>query len=231
MQHPKRPEHQMILVATHATSGHMPEETLTCLGRLSGVSCRSFEECLDGSGAIDLLVAWVPDVAWNGLAWVLATSRSLKASPEMVFITGSVDGVVRSALRAIGLRYVLPIVQSARWLASAVEPLARLARARRALRAAKTAVPPLPAPPPLGVDGGLFRAEQKFREVYLQALLGSSRTRAEAARRAKLPYRTLCNMISKLQVDVLTASSARKKRPRDAGLEKNMPVAIVKNHS
>jgi molybdenum-dependent DNA-binding transcriptional regulator ModE len=40
----------------------------------------------------------------------------------------------------------------------------------------------------------------QFRESYIRFLLGESGSRQEAARRAGVPYRTMCEMIRKLGI-------------------------------
>jgi citrate lyase beta subunit len=47
----------------------------------------------------------------------------------------------------------------------------------------------------------LPRAERDFRVSYLRALLADAPNRREAARRAGVPYRTLCDMVRKLRID------------------------------
>jgi hypothetical protein len=112
---------------------------------------------------------------------------------------------------------VIGVAGAEAWLPAAVAPLARLARARRAASEAAQAIPPLPAQPPPPLDHGLFQAEQAFRELYLQALLEATPSRAEAARRAKVPYRTLCNMIAKLQLASPTHHLDRREGWKDVG--------------
>jgi hypothetical protein len=43
-------------------------------------------------------------------------------------------------------------------------------------------------------------AEMQFRESYIRFLLGESGSRQEAAKRAGVPYRTMCEMIRKLGI-------------------------------
>jgi molybdenum-dependent DNA-binding transcriptional regulator ModE len=43
-------------------------------------------------------------------------------------------------------------------------------------------------------------AEMQFRESYIRCLLTQSGSRQEAARRAGVPYRTMCEMIRKLGI-------------------------------
>jgi len=43
-------------------------------------------------------------------------------------------------------------------------------------------------------------AEMQFRESYIRYLLTESGSRQEAARRAGVPYRTMCEMIRKLDI-------------------------------
>jgi len=45
-------------------------------------------------------------------------------------------------------------------------------------------------------------AEMQFRESYIRFLLAQSGSRQEAAKRAGVPYRTMCEMIRKLGIGV-----------------------------
>ncbi len=62
------------------------------------------------------------------------------------------------------------------------------------------------APPLLAADDPaaarlpLPTAEMRFRESYIRCLLTQSGSRQEAARRAGVPYRTMCEMIRKLGI-------------------------------
>jgi molybdenum-dependent DNA-binding transcriptional regulator ModE len=47
----------------------------------------------------------------------------------------------------------------------------------------------------------LPRAEREFRVAYLRTLLAEVPNRREAARRAGVPYRTLCDMVRKLRIE------------------------------
>ena len=47
----------------------------------------------------------------------------------------------------------------------------------------------------------LPRAERDFRVSYLRALLAQAPNRREAAKRAGVPYRTLCDMVRKLRIE------------------------------
>ena len=63
-----------------------------------------------------------------------------------------------------------------------------------------------PCPPMLETIGDapvrmpLPTAEMQFRESYIRFLLTESGSRQEAARRAGVPYRTMCEMIRKLGI-------------------------------
>ena len=73
--------------------------------------------------------------------------------------------------------------------------ISTMARSRVANRSARApnALAPRPMIP-------LPRAERDFRVSYLRALLAEVPNRREAARRAGVPYRTLCDMVRKLRI-------------------------------
>jgi hypothetical protein len=62
-------------------------------------------------------------------------------------------------------------------------------------------------------------AEQRFREAYLRTLLAPGRDRETVARLAGVPYRTLCQMIRKLDIDVPAQRPGRRpsRRPDAEG--------------
>jgi DNA-binding NtrC family response regulator len=73
-------------------------------------------------------------------------------------------------------------------------------------RIAAAAIDAVPRPPTLARVGErparlpLPTAEMQFRESYIRYLLAQSGGRQEAARRAGVPYRTMCEMIRKLGI-------------------------------
>jgi len=122
---------------------------------------------------------------------------------EVVFYCDNPDAPEVSAASVLGITRIVPAQQVAAWLARGGALLARGACLRRAAAACAAAVP---RPPTLAaVTEGPARlplptAEMQFRESYIRFLLGESGSRQEAAKRAGVPYRTMCEMIRKLGI-------------------------------
>jgi DNA-binding NarL/FixJ family response regulator len=122
---------------------------------------------------------------------------------EVVFYCDNPDAPEVSAASVLGITRIVPAQHMATWLARGGALLARGACLRRAAAACAAAVP---RPPTLAaVTEGPSRlplptAEMQFRESYIRFLLGESGSRQEAARRAGVPYRTMCEMIRKLGI-------------------------------
>jgi len=122
---------------------------------------------------------------------------------EVVFYCDNPDAPEVSAASVLGITRIVPAQQVAAWLARGGALLARGAYLRRAAAACAAAVP---RPPTLAaVTEGPARlplptAEMQFRESYIRFLLGESGSRQEAAKRAGVPYRTMCEMIRKLGI-------------------------------
>jgi hypothetical protein len=122
---------------------------------------------------------------------------------EVVFYCDNPDAPEVSAASVLGITRIVPAQHMATWLARGGNLLARGAYLRRAAAACAAAVP---RPPTLAAvtDGParlpLPTAEMRFRESYIRFLLGESGSRQEAAKRAGVPYRTMCEMIRKLGI-------------------------------
>jgi DNA-binding NarL/FixJ family response regulator len=122
---------------------------------------------------------------------------------EVVFYCDDPDAPEVSAASVLGITRIVPAQLVAAWLARGGALLARGACLRRAAAACASAVP---RPPTLAAvtDGPsrlpLPTAEMQFRESYIRFLLGESGSRQEAAKRAGVPYRTMCEMIRKLGI-------------------------------
>jgi DNA-binding NarL/FixJ family response regulator len=125
------------------------------------------------------------------------------AFTEVVFYCDDPDAPEVSAAAVLGITRIVPAQHMAAWLSRGGNLLARGACLRRAAAACAAAVP---RPPTLtAVSEGPSRlplptAEMQFRESYIRFLLGESGSRQEAARRAGVPYRTMCEMIRKLGI-------------------------------
>ena len=122
---------------------------------------------------------------------------------EVVFYCDDPDAPEVAAAAVLGITRIVPAQHMPAWLARGGNLLARGACLRRAAAACAAAVP---RPPTLAaVTEGPSRlplptAEMQFRESYIRFLLGESGSRQEAARRAGVPYRTMCEMIRKLGI-------------------------------
>jgi len=122
---------------------------------------------------------------------------------EVVFYCDNPDAPEVSAASVLGITRIVPAQHMNAWLSRGGNLLARGAYLRRAAAACAAAVP---RPPTLTtVSEGPARlplptAEMRFRESYIRFLLGESGSRQEAAKRAGVPYRTMCEMIRKLGI-------------------------------
>jgi hypothetical protein len=122
---------------------------------------------------------------------------------EVVFYCDDPDAPEVAAAAVLGITRIVPAREIAGWLSRAGDLLARGALLRRVAAAAIEAVPPPPVLGPVGqrpVQQPLPTAEMQFRETYIRCLLSQSGSRQEAARRAGVPYRTMCEMIRKLGI-------------------------------
>lgn len=122
---------------------------------------------------------------------------------EVIFYSDDPDAPEVAAAAVLGITRIVPAPQMAGWLPRAGGLLARAACLRRAAAALIAAAPPAPG---LEIDAAstsrlpLPTAEMRFRESYIRCLLTQSGSRQEAARRAGVPYRTMCEMIRKLGI-------------------------------
>ena len=122
---------------------------------------------------------------------------------EVIFYCDDADSPEVAAAAVLGITRIVPAHQMSSWLGRAGAQLARAACLRRAAAAMLALAP---EPPTLGADSPsaprlpLPTAEMRFRESYIRCLLTQSGSRQEAARRAGVPYRTMCEMIRKLGI-------------------------------
>ena len=136
----------------------------------------------------------------------LATGASaVQRNPfaEVVFYCDDAESPEVAAAAALGITRIVPARDMAGWLARAGNLLARGAFLRRAASACMAAAPRPPVLETLGaasVRMPLPTAEMQFRESYIRFLLTETGSRQEAARRAGVPYRTMCEMIRKLGI-------------------------------
>jgi hypothetical protein len=167
--------------------------------RVSVVDIRTGEP---GSGC-DVLVVGLRGGSLGTLEWALLHWTDL-GRPELVFVSADVTGdPFARGLVAAGVRYVLGQDEAVDWLCVHAPALTAFTRARRALLAAREQLPevPRPAAGDAGAEPlGLFQAEQRFRAAYIQTLLARSRSRREAAQKARVAYRTFCHILEKLGI-------------------------------
>ena len=122
---------------------------------------------------------------------------------EVIFYCDDADAPEVAAAAVLGITRIVPAHQMSPWLGRAGAQLARAACLRRAAAAMLASAP---EPPTLGSDSPtaprlpLPTAEMRYRESYIRCLLTQSGSRQEAARRAGVPYRTMCEMIRKLGI-------------------------------
>lgn len=104
--------------------------------------------------------------------------------------------------RSLGVNRLISADALPEWIVSSAAALVRWVHARRALADAQQHLPVIPPPvwsPPEAMVP-LPVAEQRFRETFLRRLLMHSPSRETAARIAGVPYRTLCDMLQKLEI-------------------------------
>ena len=122
---------------------------------------------------------------------------------EVIFYCDDPDAPEVSAAAVLGITRIVPAQNMAAWLARAGALLARGAYLRRAAAATIAGAPEPPTLTTSALDAArlpLPTAEMRFRESYIRCLLTQSGSRQEAARRAGVPYRTMCEMIRKLGI-------------------------------
>ena len=155
----------------------------------------------------------------GGLTWA-SSIRSLNPHAAIVFHAAVPNGPEEAAARSLGHTQILFGREGLTWFARHVVALALAVERRRALdraedvfrqapwhagSAASPSGPPASSPPVADAARGLLPplrvAETRFREAYLRSLLAEAGGRSEAARRAGVPYRTLCAMLQKLGLE------------------------------
>jgi hypothetical protein len=154
----------------------------------------------DHWNAFDLAVIELGGAQENGLAWVDEMSRPARCG-EMVFFAVDGECAEVAVARSRGFDRIIPASSLGDWLSKAAPHLVRRSQARRMIVDIEAQIPP--APPFAQVAhissmAPLGHAEQQFRRIYLRRVLAETRTRQEAARKAGVPYRTLCDMMRKL---------------------------------
>jgi DNA-binding NarL/FixJ family response regulator len=122
---------------------------------------------------------------------------------EVIFYCDDPDAPEVAAAAVLGITRIVPAQSMAAWLTRAGVLLARGAYLRRLAAATVAASPEPPMLETAALEAArlpLPTAEMRFRESYIRCLLTQSGSRQEAARRAGVPYRTMCEMIRKLGI-------------------------------
>jgi hypothetical protein len=168
-------------------------------------SWRRLQQLLDpqSSVPIDLVFVRVHRFDLRPLSWVLRARHAFPHA-EVVLLVDTLADATAKCLSSLGTRFVVPLAGSANLILDAVVPWVEVSRGRRAQERvdslfAEAAVVPEPhgSPPP---EGGLYQAEQGFREAYIRLVLTASASRREAASRARIPYRTFCQILRRLDI-------------------------------
>ena len=160
--------------ALEAARTHQPEVAIVELG---------FQECEGPAIAFQLRMA----------------ARHL----ETVLFAGARQEAEIAAALDLGLGRVVPSSELFPSLARVLAPLAECVRLRRRLEDAEHRVRRLSDEESRDASSGrvsLHEAERRYRETYIRSLLAESGNRREAARRAGIPYTTLCEIIRKLGI-------------------------------
>jgi hypothetical protein len=147
---------------------------------------------------VDVVVILLATSCLKPLTWALSMHVLLQ-EPEYVIILDDQNDPASFALQALGVGRLMSRADGATWLASNLADLTCLARARRLMKTAAERLSQPTDTDKLSQPGqGLFAAEQRFREAYVRAVLATTTSRAVAAQRARLPYRTFCHILNKL---------------------------------
>jgi DNA-binding NtrC family response regulator len=181
--------------------------TLAAALKLGGPSVVTLVAPADPALRVELLPADLVLLALGGrdVSALGIGAEAVQRNPftEVVFYCDDPDAPEVAAAAVLGITRIVPAQHMPAWLARGGNLLARGACLRRAAAACAAAVP---RPPTLAAvtDGPsrlpLPTAEMQFRESYIRFLLGESGSRQEAAKRAGVPYRTMCEMIRKLGI-------------------------------
>jgi DNA-binding NtrC family response regulator len=122
---------------------------------------------------------------------------------EAIFFAGPGTEGALAAARDLGLARVVSLADLHLTLARLLAPLAESVRLRRRLDEVERWLDDVAREPndrahPQRIS--LPEAERRYRETYVRSLLAETGNRREAARRAGVPYTTLCEIIRKLGI-------------------------------
>lgn len=165
-----------------------------------------------GSKIYDVAVI---DLCQHATAALAVATRLCRQDPatEVVLFAAQESAPEVMAVRMLGFTNLVTGTEGHDWLIRAMPALVRVARARRDMREAESAVPPRPdATAPGELDLPLPVAESRFRETYLRALVAATGSRSCAAERAGIPYRTLCKILQRLNIEPPGSLSYAQKR-------------------
>jgi DNA-binding NtrC family response regulator len=122
---------------------------------------------------------------------------------QVVFFADRGQEGEAAAARALGLERVIRLEELHGVLERQLAPLAELVRLRRRIEYVEELLRRAPLAPAAASGCGritLLEGERRYRETYLRTLLAETGNRREAARRAGVPYTTLCDMMRKLDI-------------------------------
>ena len=165
-----------------------------------------------------------PAADWTDLVLIEAGSAwpcfsAGRGVEKRTVLYGDWDTASAAALRAIGFENMVPGATARGWVEKAVIPLLQLWDARQVVAGPDISVSWCAptrdeACTTVAVESPLPLAETRFREAYLSALLATSGSRAELAKRAGVPYRTMCKMLQKLDIKFDVASTESRQHSR-----------------
>jgi hypothetical protein len=178
--------------------------------RCTGVSPdATMSDMLLRQGPFDIALINAGEPALGALSFAVSHAAAL-GCPQMTFFASELSDPAVWALRDVAGDRMFSESDIVPWLEEAGELLADLARSRRVQAQARRALERLQAPR-MDVEAGesltLYRAESRFRESYIRALLLTEGSRKAAAQRAGVPYRTFIYILSKLGMTETRLSS------------------------
>jgi DNA-binding NtrC family response regulator len=154
---------------------HQPEVAIIELG---------FHDC-DGPGIAVQVAAAAPQI-------------------QVVFFAERGNEGEVAAARALGFERVVLLEELPDVLPRLLAPLAELVRLRRRVEYVEELLREVPLSRGESSPCGritLLEGERRYRETYVRTLLAETGNRRETARRAGVPYTTLCDMMRKLGIN------------------------------
>jgi hypothetical protein len=153
-------------------------------------------------------------ISVEGSAPLGAAEQLMRTSPEseIILFCADLQSPEVAAAQALGVKRIMERRSMINWLTEAAPHLMRVVALRRALARATACIPttdpsgaalaPISASALRGQELlPLPTAEARFREMYLrQLVLLEGGNRHAVARRAGVPYRTICHILHKLGI-------------------------------